>query len=70
MASLTERKKTIMTTSQIPIGGAHTPSGHTMKAVRLFEHGDPSVLRYVDVPMPEIGDDDVLVRVHAAAINQ
>ena len=41
-----------------------------MKAVRLFEHGDPSVLRYVDAPVPDVGDDDVLVRVRAAAINQ
>ncbi|WP_420594544.1 alcohol dehydrogenase catalytic domain-containing protein [Deinococcus sp.] len=42
----------------------------TMKAVRLFEHGDPSVLKYVDVPMPEVGDDDVLIRVRATSINQ
>ena len=42
----------------------------TMKAVRLFEHGDPSVLEYVDVPKPEMGDDDVLIKVHMTAINQ
>lgn len=41
-----------------------------MKAVRLFEHGDPSVLQYVDVPIPEVGDDDVLIRVRATSINQ
>lgn len=41
----------------------------TMKAVRLFEHGDPSVLQYVDVPVPDVGPHDVLVRVRAAAIN-
>lgn len=41
----------------------------TMKAVRLAEHGGPEVLQYLDVPMPEIGDEDVLIRVHAAAVN-
>jgi NADPH:quinone reductase-like Zn-dependent oxidoreductase len=41
----------------------------TMKAVRLFEHGGPEVLQYLDVPMPEVGDDDVLIRVHATALN-
>ncbi|MFB2587036.1 quinone oxidoreductase family protein [Herbiconiux liukaitaii] len=40
-----------------------------MKAVRIMEHGDPSVLQYVDVEVPEIGPDEVLVRMHAAAIN-
>lgn len=43
---------------------------NTMKAVRLFEHGGPSVLKYVDVPVPEVGDDDVLIRVRATSINQ
>lgn len=41
-----------------------------MKAVRLFEHGGPSVLKYVEVPIPEVGDDDVLIRVRATSINQ
>jgi putative oxidoreductase len=42
-----------------------TPS---MKAVRLFEHGGPEVLRYMDVPVPEAGPDEVLIRVHATAV--
>src|SRR5689334_12343687 len=41
----------------------------TMKAVRLHEYGGPDVLRYEDVPVPEPGEGDVLVRVHAAAVN-
>lgn len=41
----------------------------SMKAVRLFEHGGPEVLQYVDVPVPEPGPDDVLIRVHATAVN-
>ena len=40
-----------------------------MKAVRIHEYGDSEVLRVEDAPMPEIGADDVLVKVHAAGIN-
>ncbi|WP_084465934.1 quinone oxidoreductase family protein [Nocardia salmonicida] len=41
-----------------------------MKAVRLFEHGGPEVLQYVDVPMEHPGPGEVLVRVRATAVNQ
>src|SRR5262245_41020258 len=41
----------------------------TMKAVRIHEYGDPDVLRYEDAPRPVIGPGEVLIRVHAAAIN-
>ena len=40
-----------------------------MKAVRIHEYGGPEVLRYEDAPRPSMDDGDVLVRVHAAAIN-
>lgn len=40
-----------------------------MKAVRLFEHGSPDVLQYVEVDMPEVGAHDVLIKVHATSIN-
>jgi len=40
-----------------------------MKAVRIHEYGDASALRYEDAPMPAIAADEVLVEVHAAAIN-
>ena len=40
-----------------------------MKAVRFHEHGGPEVLRYDDVPLPEPGPGQVLVTLHAAALN-
>lgn len=41
----------------------------TMKAVRVHEYGGPEVLKYEDAPRPEPAAGEVLVRVHAAAIN-
>jgi NADPH:quinone reductase-like Zn-dependent oxidoreductase len=41
----------------------------TMKAVRIHSYGGPEVLRYEDAPRPRHGPGEVLVRVHAAAIN-
>ncbi|MCL7489313.1 MAG: NADP-dependent oxidoreductase [Desulfobulbaceae bacterium] len=41
----------------------------TMKAVRIHSHGGPEVLKYEDVPMPNLNDDDVLVKVLAAGVN-
>ena len=40
-----------------------------MKAVRFHQHGGPEVLRYEDVPEPDPGPGDVLVRVRACALN-
>ena len=40
-----------------------------MKAVIFSEHGGPKVLRYAEVREPEIGADEVLVRVRACALN-
>lgn len=41
----------------------------SMKAVRVHEYGGPEVLRYEDAPRPLPGAGEVLVRVHAAALN-
>lgn len=41
-----------------------------MKAILLDEHGGPEVLRYDDFPEPEPGPGQVLVRLHAAALNR
>jgi NADPH:quinone reductase-like Zn-dependent oxidoreductase len=40
-----------------------------MKAIVQERFGAPDVLRLMDLDLPEVGDDDVLVRVHAAALN-
>ncbi|MBP1841778.1 NADPH:quinone reductase-like Zn-dependent oxidoreductase [Rhizobium petrolearium] len=43
--------------------------GKTMKAIRIHEFGGPEVLKYEDVPMPEVKPGEVLVRVKAIGIN-
>jgi len=40
-----------------------------MKAVVMHKRGGPEVLKYQDFPRPEIGPDEVLVRVRACALN-
>jgi len=40
-----------------------------MKAIRFHEAGGPEVLQYEEVPVPEIGPGEVLVRVHAVGVN-
>jgi NADPH:quinone reductase-like Zn-dependent oxidoreductase len=40
-----------------------------MKAIVQERFGSPDVLQLLDVERPDIGPDDVLVRVHAAALN-
>jgi NADPH:quinone reductase-like Zn-dependent oxidoreductase len=41
-----------------------------MKAIFFDSHGDLSNVRYGDVPEPEIGSDDILLDVKAAALNR
>ena len=40
-----------------------------MKAIVYRRYGSPDLLRLEEVPRPEVRDGDVLVRVHAAAVN-
>jgi len=40
-----------------------------MNAIRYHEHGDADVLTVDDVPTPEPGPGELLVRVHAASVN-
>ncbi len=41
----------------------------TMKAIRIHEYGGPDVLVLEDVVRPGIAEDEVLVKVYAAAVN-
>jgi NADPH:quinone reductase-like Zn-dependent oxidoreductase len=40
-----------------------------MKAIVQNKYGSPDVLQYCDVDKPEVGDDAVLVKVHASSVN-
>jgi NADPH:quinone reductase-like Zn-dependent oxidoreductase len=40
-----------------------------MKAAVFFSHGGPEVVEIAEVPVPEVGPDDALIRVHAVALN-
>ena len=40
-----------------------------MKAIRVDEFGGPEVLRLENVPMPQPGPDEVVVRMHAIGVN-
>ena len=40
-----------------------------MKAIVQTQYGSPDVLQLTDVDKPVVKDDEVLVHVHAAAIN-
>src|ERR687884_802650 len=41
-----------------------------MKAIFRDEYGSPDVLQLRDIDKPEIGDDEVLLRVHAAGVGR
>jgi NADPH:quinone reductase-like Zn-dependent oxidoreductase len=40
-----------------------------MKAVRIHEYDNATVLKYEDAPVPDNGPDGVLIRVRAAGVN-
>jgi NADPH:quinone reductase-like Zn-dependent oxidoreductase len=42
---------------------------NSMKAILRDKYGSPDVLVLKDIDKPELGDDEVLVRVHAASVN-
>jgi NADPH:quinone reductase-like Zn-dependent oxidoreductase len=62
----TERSVAIATH---PLAGAHAIShARTMHALVVPAYGTPDVLRYEEVSVPDVGDDEVLVRVRAASV--
>jgi NADPH:quinone reductase-like Zn-dependent oxidoreductase len=50
--------------------GARQATRGTMRAVVQDEYGEAEVLRLEEIERPAIGDDEVLVRVHAAGLDQ
>jgi NADPH:quinone reductase-like Zn-dependent oxidoreductase len=54
------------------LAGAGTlpPRGRTMKAITRDRYGPADVLHLSDVEVPEVGDEDVLVRVRAAGLDR
>jgi NADPH:quinone reductase-like Zn-dependent oxidoreductase len=40
-----------------------------MKAVQIYKYGGPEALCYEEAPRPTIGEEEVLIRVHATAVN-
>lgn len=40
-----------------------------MKAIQFHEYGNPDVLRLDDIPVPKLGNEDVLIQVKAAGVN-
>jgi NADPH:quinone reductase-like Zn-dependent oxidoreductase len=42
----------------------------TMQAVVQYQYGSAGVLQLADIPRPEINDDEVLLRVHAAGLDR
>jgi NADPH:quinone reductase-like Zn-dependent oxidoreductase len=40
-----------------------------MKAIRIHNHSGPEVLLYEEAPRPQLGEGEVLIRVHAAGVN-
>ncbi len=40
-----------------------------MKAMRISQYGDPSVMQLTDIPQPKPGPGEAVIRVHAAGVN-
>jgi NADPH:quinone reductase-like Zn-dependent oxidoreductase len=57
---------TLATPAQSQGLNAHTT---TMKAVTQAQYGLPEVLQLEEVQQPPVGNDDVLLRVHAAGLH-
>jgi NADPH:quinone reductase-like Zn-dependent oxidoreductase len=41
----------------------------SMKAITIHEYGGPEVLQYEDIPVPQFGPGEILVKVHATGVN-
>ena len=41
----------------------------TLKAITIHDFGGPEVLNNEEVPVPEIGPDEALIKVHSCGVN-
>src|SRR5215212_2357889 len=53
-----------------PLRGSVGKGGELMKAIVRDTYGPPDVLQLRDIDIPEISDEEVLVRVHAAGVGR
>lgn len=51
-------------------GRTATARDHSMRAITQDRYGSSEVLRLADVALPAMGDDQVLIRVHAAGLDR
>jgi len=56
-------------TSTNDCGRSLPPAAERMKAIRFCEYGRPDVLKLVEVEKPVPNENELLVKVHAAALN-
>ena len=61
---------TTTTTATNPTAGAPTFATGTMRAIVQDRYGDVDELRLEQTDRPEIAEDEVLVRVHAAGMDR
>src|SRR5262250_3185512 len=69
MASSTSRRLLAGSATKPPPAVECPEEPFLVKAIVRDIYGPPDVLRLGDVPTPTAGDDDVLVRIHAASAN-
>jgi len=55
--------------TRTPKATSKRSGAQTMKAIRIHRYGGPELLKYEDAPRPQPQAGEVLVRVHAAAVN-
>lgn len=58
------------TTAGTPASTETLPSGRTMKAIIRDRYGSADVLHLSELQVPEVGDEEVLVRVRAAGLDR
>ncbi|MEH6608536.1 MAG: NAD(P)-dependent alcohol dehydrogenase [Halioglobus sp.] len=69
VSSLSALALTVGYTSACEPAANSAPSAATMKAISYRCYGPPAVLEYNDIPRPEPGDTELLVKVASASVN-